>query len=56
MKKETKEMKIIEELKKIDGNVSDYIKNTLDFLMNYGMSEQEASISIIKQFKKVLNN
>ena len=51
-----KEIKIIEELRKIDKNVSEYIDNTLDFLMKYGMSEQEASISIIKQFKKVLNN
>ena len=49
MKNETKEMKTIKELKKIDENVSDYIDNTLDFLMKYGMSEQEASISIIKQ-------
>ena len=51
-----KEIKIIEELRKIDKNVSEYIANTLDFLMKYGMSEQEASISIIKQFKRVLNN
>ena len=56
MKRETDEMKTIEELKKIDENVSDYIDNTLDFLMKYGMSEQEASISIIERFKIVLNN
>ena len=55
MKNETKEMKTIKELKKIDENVSDYIDNTLDFLMKYGMSEQEASISIIQQFKRVLS-
>jgi hypothetical protein len=55
MKNETKEMKTIKEMKKIDENVSDYIDNTLDFLMKYGMSEQEASISIIKQFKRVLS-
>ena len=48
-------MKTIKELKKIDENVSDYIDNTLDFLMKYGMAEQEASISIIKQFKRVLS-
>jgi hypothetical protein len=56
MKRETDEMKTIKELQKIDENVSNYIDNTLDFLMKYGMSEQEASISIIKQFKRVLNN
>ena len=55
MKIETDEMKTIKELRKMDENVSEYIDNTLDFLMKYGMSEQEASISIIKQFKRVLS-
>ena len=52
----TEEMKKLNELKKLDQGVDDYIEITLDHLMEYGMSEQEASISIIKRFKRVLNN
>ena len=52
----TEEMKKLNELKKLDQGVDDYIEITLDHLMEYGMSEQEASKAIIKRFKRVLNN
>ena len=53
---DTEEMKKLNELRKLDEGVADYIEITLNLLMEYGMSEQEASISIIKRFKRVLNN
>ena len=53
---DTEEMKKLDELRKLDQGVDDYIEITLNLLMEYGMSEQEASISIIERFKRVLNN
>ena len=54
MKEDTDEMKIINEMKKVDENISNYIDNTMSFLMKYGMSQQDACVSIIKQFNKIL--
>ena len=53
---DTEEMKKLNELRKLDEGVADYIEITLNLLMEYGMPEQEASKSIIKRFKRVLNN
>ena len=52
---DTEEMKKLNELKKLDQGVDDYIEITLNQLMDYGMSEQEASKAILNRFKRVLS-
>ncbi len=53
--KPTEEMKKLDELRKLDQGVDDYIEITLNQLMDYGMSEQEASKAILNRFKRVLS-
>jgi hypothetical protein len=51
----TEEEKKLNELRKLDQGVADYIEITLDHLMDYGMTHQQASKAIIEKFKRVLN-
>ena len=53
--KPTEEMKKLDELRKLDQGVDDYIEITLNQLMDYGMSEQDASNAILNIFKRVLS-
>ena len=54
MEEHTKEYLTIQELKKVSDDVETYIDTTVELLMEYGMSEQDAFISIIKRFNKIL--
>ena len=54
MGEHTKEYLTIQELKKVSDDVETYIDTTVELLMEYGMSEQDAFISIIKRFNKIL--
>ena len=53
-KKATKEFKMILELKEVHEELEIYIDDTIKLLMNYGLTEQEAFVAIIKRFKKIL--
>ena len=52
---ETEEEKKLNELKKLDQGVDDYIEITLDRLTDYGMTHPQAAKAIIEKFKRVLN-
>ena len=52
---ETEEEKKLNELRKLDEGVADYIGITLDHLMDYGMTHPQAAKAIIEKFKRVLN-
>ena len=54
MRNETKEYKMIVELKSVHYELENYIDDTVKTLMDYGMTEQEAFVSIIKRFKKII--
>jgi|15BtaG_2_1085339.scaffolds.fasta_scaffold24227_4 hypothetical protein len=51
---ETEETRMIQELKEVHLDLELYIDNILNLLMDYGMSEQEASVSVIKRLKKII--
>ena len=55
MRNETKEDKIIAELCDVHESMENYINDTLELLMNYGMSEQDAKKSIIKKLNSFFN-
>ena len=46
----TEEEKKLNELRKLDEGVADYIEITLDHLMGYGMTHQQATKAIIEKF------
>ena len=52
---ETEEEKKLNELRKLDQGVADYIEITLDHLTDYGMTHPQAAKAIIEKFKRVLN-
>jgi|TARA_R100001244_G_scaffold46665_1_gene41690 hypothetical protein len=54
MGEETKEKRMIQELREVHIDLELYIDNILKLLMDYGMSEQEAFISIINRFKNII--
>ena len=55
MRIETKEDVLINELRQVHESMENYINDTLELLMNYGMSEQDAKKSIIKKLKSFFN-
>jgi|DEB0MinimDraft_10_1074344.scaffolds.fasta_scaffold437335_2 hypothetical protein len=54
MRIETKEYETIKELKDVHPEIENYIIETVKSLMDYGMSEQEAFVAILKRFKKII--